>query len=663
MTFLYNQNDFTHGEISELAYARSDLVTYRKSASRLRNVVVNPFGVVKRRFGTVYINEIIVNQSNEYMLADFEYSESVSYLIIFTDGKLTIYYNDEVVKIINTNYPASILSDQELKWAQSDNKLIIVHPDFKPTELIKGDGDNTDWTFKDISFRFVPSYDFKRNYDEITFTLASTDIDDGISLTTSSSLFSEEYVGGRFEGLGKEIAGEPFGDGIGRIVEYVSDTEVKIDILQGFNSKYTSGLSGKNCLLTEPVWSDAKGYPISTTFHGSRLWFGGVKSLPSAIFGSVTNEPDNFDSGTAEPSDGVIRLIASDKINHIQNIVSASNLQIFTLSSEYAVFTKNRSAITPDDASCLRQSSEGSNSLITPIFLDNQTFYIGRHTKQLVTFVYDGSGQSYDSIPISILSTDLIKNTISMDIFKGSPTDPFKYLFLINESGNLVVYQSFLAEKVSAFSLSNTDEITTSKFKRVKRVGDNVYFIVERDIEGQTKTYLEKLDWNVYTDCSFVRNFDVATTIIPGLDYLEGLRVQIIGDNYVMDEKIVEGGEITLENSVLSVVVGLKYVPLIRTIPVSVELNQGSNKYLNKRIVEVYVDYYKSVGIYVQDQLIPFRRFGLDFPYPASLGESGIYKLPNFKNQEPRNYIEITQKDPLPMTIRGIGFKINSPSV
>lgn len=78
------------------------------------------------------------------------------------------------------------------------------------------------WTFSNVAFRNVPTFDFDGGYDSITFTPGATT--GATTLTASSAIFSAAFVGGVFIG----------GEGSARITGYVSTTQVNIDVIDPF---------------------------------------------------------------------------------------------------------------------------------------------------------------------------------------------------------------------------------------------------------------------------------------------------------------------------------------------------------------------------------------------------------------------------------------------
>ena len=650
MSFLLNQTNFTHGELSNILICRNDIDSYHKAAWRLRNLVVVPQGGAKKRFGTKYISSLGQIAEDEYMLISFEYNEEDKYLLILTNLNIAIYHNDIKVADVITPYAGGILKNLEIKYTEFHESLILVHADYAPRELIRTVA-HTGWTFDTINFKNLPTYDFDRNYDALNFKLHDINIGDNKTLTSSAAIFSTEYIGGMFIGLGASLSE---GYGVARITGFTNSTNVTVSIISKFDASYQLFQSGKNVQLTIPAWSDTKGWPRTTTFFENRLIFGGSKSLPQAIFMSVTFDKYNFDTGRGYADNAILVEIGTNKLNTIKNIVSSNTLQIFTTTGEFAAFNQNGHPLQPGQVSIKKQSGNGCENVL-PHLLNNQTFYVKRGGKGIMNFIFVEGSLAYQSIEVSVLSSHLIINPVDSCVLYGSTLDDANYFLMINSDGTLAIYQTLIEQKVSAWSLSDT---TNGEFKRVVALDNDVYFLIEREIDGEILLYLEKLDWTFYTDSSYENTYGIPTQTITGLEHLEGELVAIVGDGYILQSQIVIGGEITIETPVINIKIGLFFTPLLRTLPIAIDTPIGNIAYSKKKVFTVYVDYYDSVGIYINNELIPFRTFGENFPYPPPIGETGFYEHINFGEWKARNYIEITQYHPLPMTIIGIGYKI-----
>lgn len=646
------QNDFTHGELDPRLYSRTDIELYHKTGKRLRNVVILPQGGARRRFGTVFVDSSTATTA-QYNLKAFVYEEGISYVLVFTNLQLKIYKKstNTLVATLETIWAGADVAD--LKVTQTFNQMIIVHPSYQPYELSRDEDDAT-WNLTAITFKIFPSYDFKRNYDAVTFTLGSKVFNITTTLESSSPLFTPDYVGGIFiaQGAGDDFEVQP---GVGRIVSYNSTTSVDILINSAFSGTTYVGV---NTFLGEPAWSATFGWPRTAAFYEGRLWFGGSQSLPETLFGSASNDYFNFDIGTGQDDDAIQVTLATSSINIIKGLVSSEVLQIFTGSGAFIPPQLDESPLKPTSISVRRQPSNGMTE-VDPVILDNRTIYIAKGGKRVLGFepVAD-NGVRYVSPDVGIISAHLIRNPVDMAVLQNSDSDDASYLYLVNGDGTLAVYQSLQEQNVSAWTLQDTAGL----FKRVAAVEDEIYAIIERTINDVPVTYIERLTFDAYTDSAKKVTFGDPTTHITGLSHLNNQEVRVRADGYVLANQFVIDGEITIERPSIEVEVGLNWVPIIETIPVDVPTPQGPITYIPKRVIRYFIDFYNSLGVYVDGTLIPYLEFGdmvLDEPPEV---KSGIYEFKKIgldgKGWQRRQTCTLTQNDPLDMTILGVGYEI-----
>src|SRR5690606_3050614 len=95
---------------------------------------------------------------------------------------------------------------------------------------------------------------------------------------------------------------------------------------------------------------------------------------------------------------------------------------------------------------------------------------------------------------------------------------------------------------------------------------DEVWLIVRREIDGQTRRYVEYIErpWERGDDPADVFYVDSGltydgppTTTISGLDHLEGETVQIAANGASHPDRTVTNGQITLDRPASKVTVGL----------------------------------------------------------------------------------------------------------
>lgn len=156
-TFL-NQTSFASGEISPNLFGRVDRDIYNNGAAKLRNLYITPLGGIKRREGTKYITNTYTNLKPRFV--SFQFNIDQTYLMVFTPARVDIYRNDALVATVTTSPISSLTADiiATMKWTQSLNTLIIVHPDVQPIQILRVD--DATWTPTSITLSNIPTYDF-----------------------------------------------------------------------------------------------------------------------------------------------------------------------------------------------------------------------------------------------------------------------------------------------------------------------------------------------------------------------------------------------------------------------------------------------------------------------------------------------------------------------
>lgn len=645
------QSNFTLGELNEVAHARVDFKGYYKSAKRIRNMVVIPLGGAKTRFGIEFVADLtpFLPASPSFTMLKvimMEFFDEAKYTIVFFPLSMQIYFEDSLVATVVTPYTADEIIN--LKFGFTENTVIVVHEDHAPRELIRVTA-HAVWTFNAAVFRFLPVYDFNRNYDAITFTPGALS-GVNVTLTSSSAIFSSDFVGGIFVGNG----------GTMRITSFTSATRMVGDTFTDFLT--TAPISGKLSFLAEPAFGTVRGWPKSVTFFEDRQIFGGSKSLPRGIFFSAVNDYFNF-NGIASDGDSASfsDFIRSNKSNVVLHVVGGRSLLVFTTGGEFSTPLLDSGPLTAQTIQFNQQTSGGTAD-VEPVIIDDSVIYIDRGGKIVRNLTYTSEKASYNGTNISILSSQLIRNPIDSAKFENPQVDDGEFLFLVNSDGTLAVYQTLRDQDVSAWTLSETGEPGSGDglFRGVSGLAGDIYFIVERIVDGGVKFYLEKLNFNARTDSASIQSFQTFETTIANLGHLVDKEVRVIGDGKILKSDVVDSnGEIELEIPVLNVEVGLNFDPLLVLMPLNVLTQNGPDLYLPKRIKSIWIDFFESAGIIVEGAPVPFFEEGVDkFDEPVS-PKTGVFELTNFGGWDPRGDINITQEDPLPMLIRGVGYKVD----
>ena len=200
-----------------------------------------------------------------------------------------------------------------------------------------------------------------------------------------------------------------------------------------------------------------------------------------------------------------------------------------------------------------------------------------------------------------------------------------------------------------------------------------VWVIIKRTIDGSTVRYVEYLnnfDFDETDDTSF--NFldsqleydGSATTSISGLDHLEGEEVAVLADGATHPNKTVSSGSITLDRSSEKVKVGLPYTSLLQTMRLDAGSQDGTSQGRTKRIFDVTIRMYESIGVEVGPDLNNMER--IPFRSSADEMDEGINVFTGDKevefrgNYETDGFVYVRQTQPLPLTILSLYPKLQT---
>ena len=201
---------------------------------------------------------------------------------------------------------------------------------------------------------------------------------------------------------------------------------------------------------------------------------------------------------------------------------------------------------------------------------------------------------------------------------------------------------------------------TKTKVKSITSINETlenqVWIICERRINDVKRQFIEYLDPTLNMDCTLSALVNSGTTEVTGLNHLEGESVQVLVGDAVFPNQTVSGGSISVSlptsASFKSIEIGLGYTSKIKTMKIESGSQAGTAQARKKRYNEVVVRLYKSVGLTVNGDQIPFRSSST--PMGQDIAEfTGDKRVSNLGwNRE--GQIEIEQTQPLPMTVLGI---------
>ena len=558
---------------------------------------------------------------------------------------------------ITTPYTTAQLFD--LKFAQSADVMYITHPEHEVEKLSRTA--HTAWTLTDVDFTNGPYMD--ANITTTTLNPGSHTVGTGVAVVASAVTGINSGSGFLSTDVGRLLQ---FGDGYGKITA-VSDTlNITITIIEDLGSSTASA----NWSLGS--FSDTTGHPSCVTFFEQRLVFAGTTSQPQTIFFSKSGDYENMDAnigGTIADDDAIIYTIASNQVNAIRFMTATRTLIIGTAGGEFTVSgggTDN--AITPTNILIKKQSNHGAAN-VDAIAVGNATLFLQRAKRKIRELAYNFDVDGYIAPDMTILAEHISEGGLTQMAYQQEPN---QVIYAVRGDGELIGLTYQREQQVTAWHR----HIFGGVFGSGKAVCESVaviptddteyevYVIVKRTINGATRRFVEYINNFDFTETdnttfnfldSALAYSGSAVTTISGLDHLEGQTVSVLANGATHPDKTVSNGSITLDRSSTNVKVGLSYSSILQTMRLDAGSQNGTSQGKTKRIYEITIRLYESVGVEVGESLdnmerIPFRTSSdpMDQGIPPFTGDKAVEFRGNYDTD---GFIFVRQTQPLPLTI------------
>ena len=297
--------------------------------------------------------------------------------------------------------------------------------------------------------------------------------------------------------------------------------------------------------------------------------------------------------------------------------------------------------------------------------------FVDRNRRKVRDILYDLQSDSLVSPELTVFA-EHITDPCLIEVAVQQRPDPV--LWYIKGDGNTVTLTYNRNQAVVAWSEHSTDGDFESVAVIPGETEDEVWFVVQREINDVNVRYIEKLkeqDWGTDPcDCWFVDSgleYDsTETNDINGLDHLEGKTVQIFYGGNSVQTATVSGGAITFDVNVTRATIGLPFTSTLITFPVELPLQTGFTVGYRKKVYEIVGCFNKTmygeyglIGQFVDPTMypIPFNRWpdsiiGTDAPY------TGQIRLETDVGWEDEVRIKFIQDKPYPFNLTALITKI-----
>lgn len=432
----------------------------------------------------------------------------------------------------------------------------------------------------------------------------------------------------------------------------------------------TDPAGGSGAVIGAPTLGVAGDYPGAVSYFEQRRVLCGTLRKPQNFWATRTGTESNLQASVPSRDDDAISFrIAARQVSRVLHAVPLNALVLLTGSAEYRVISSDGGQLTPTTVSVVPQSYVGSSN-VQPVLVNNNILFAAARGGHLRELAYNNDAQGYLTGDLCLRATHLFDGLQITDM--AYTKAPVPTVWCVSSNGDLRALTYVPEQAVGAWDRHDTG--AGDKFLSVCAVAegdeDVVYVAVARMVGGTMRTYIERfasraftaLEDAVFVDSSLTYRGAPATTV-TGLGHLEGRTVSILADGGEHPQRVVAGGQITLDEAASVVTVGLPVEADAQTLPMVLEgmgaFGQGRPKNINNAVLRVY----RSSGVLAGpsfDKLVEFKQRSNEPMGTAPdlvTDEISIALRPTWQNG---GQVCVRQAAPLPLTIVAMALEADT---
>lgn len=683
------QRSFVAGELAPAFGARADLSQYLAGLRECRNFFVRRTGGVSNRAGTKFLGEW-KDSSVQGKLFKFVFGFNDVFLIEAGEDYFRFWKDDALVMdgsdIFEVVTPYAAADLPLLRFVQSGTTATLTHKDYAPRQLVWGGASDTDFTLELVVTApgiAAPANLLAESFDDCDAgpLVRAYKVTAVLTDTLEESLPSTPAVLPAVLTEPTEATPDALSwDAVAGAVEY----RIYMDPHQNGTFGYLQTAIGQVTFLntgfapdfyrTPPqarvLFVGANSYPHAAAYYLQRRIFANSHAAVEKVWASLIGFLSNFSiRSPLLEGDAVTFDLAANDVQAIQHMVPLGRLVLLTDNGEWVVNGDEAGALTPFQINARQRGYTGSSAL-PPVIVGSSIIFVQARAT-VVKELRFSEGGGLDEKELSLYADHLFKTHNLNQLTYAKLPDSIVWA---TRSDGALLGMTYLPE-FNIWGWHKHDTGISDAFEDVLALPDqegedSVYLSVRRTIDGNVVRYIEKfasrkvvsLPECIFMDASVT--VQGPTTVITGLDHLEGEVVAVLADGVVIyngdpdgddaEDFRVSGGEVTLADSADLIQAGLRiHTARIKTLALDV---QGSSVRDRKKLVKsltCIVDD-STHGFYAgpdDDHLIQERREAWE------AAEGLVSKTLNVNLTcawEDDAQVIIAMQDPLPLTVLGV---------
>ncbi len=451
---------------------------------------------------------------------------------------------------------------------------------------------------------------------------------------------------------------DAFLDGLVKITEYLTPyTAIGQVVTQLYDNPAATPY------WSEGAWSAVRGYPRAITTYQQRVVYASTGYEPQRIWGTVTNDLENFDRGDqTKTTDSFVFDLNAPGRGPIVWLISQADLFAGFSGAEWVINSglgggpsTGGGAISPTNINAVEQGTYGSSPSVQPAIVGNAVFFAQRQAdaiRQMLFSIYTAKYMSQDITTIA----DTLFASGAVQLAYQSRWHHQGILWVVVKDGTMLGLTYDLDQEVFGWCKRTTGQnqkdaqgqplFNDKGFESVgvlyakNTADDETWVVANRLINGVYTRMIERItpnNWEetfyqaptppvaqlnlaYYMDCGQTL-FDPGSTTIAGLDYLEGRWVVGLADSTAFGPLQVTGGSVTLPPSIpasVSVInIGLPVPYFGQPMRIDSDPRVGNTQALKKAISDLFIRVYNSMGGQISNGTANFVTWVSGTLYPA----------------------------------------------
>ncbi|WP_299812439.1 hypothetical protein [uncultured Roseibium sp.] len=414
-------------------------------------------------------------------------------------------------------------------------------------------------------------------------------------------------------------------------------------------------------------WSKTTGFPETVGWHKNRLAFAGTATEPQTIWESQTGDFNNFTvSHVLTATDAVTVGVLSGQVNRIQWLVDDNDLIAGTSRAVRSIGkATDQEVFGPENVEQKPETNFGANA-VSPIKIGSVLLYFGPYGTDMREMAYDFSADGRLSQSVSEFQSHLFMRGISGACYQQYPDS---IIWSWDTGGAAIGFTYERQQQVYGMHRHDFGGVVECMGELSGVRSDEVWMIVRRTVDGQTRRYIEVMQrpfrtadikeaWHL--DCAALYD-GAAVSSFSGLGHLEGQDVVIYADGTDYPAT-VENGSVRLPSgqTAARALIGLDVTARAVTLPFPVNAQDGSSMGRKTRVDECKVAVLETGTLKVgspqtyMDELIYYRA-GDQAGQPAPL-RTGVLDQTLETRWEDGGQLTIEASGGKPCTVLALNF-------